>query len=237
MAENVSGALRRYLPVLSWGRQYRRDQAVGDLVAALIVTIMLVPQSLAYALLAGLPAEMGLYASILPILLYAIFGTSRALAVGPVAVVSLMTAAAAGRIAATGTPDYILAALTLAFLSGLMLMALGFLRLGFLANFLSHPVIAGFIPASGVLIATKLEKLLLWISSGRMRPRTTSSARSGSATSAASTSKASTVACCGRRRAPTSLSAPCARAAGATSTATASTGTSSESSCGSTSAS
>ncbi|MCB1387129.1 MAG: sulfate permease [Nitratireductor sp.] len=163
MAENVSGALRRYLPVLSWGRQYRRDQAVGDLVAALIVTIMLVPQSLAYALLAGLPAEMGLYASILPILLYAIFGTSRALAVGPVAVVSLMTAAAAGRIAATGTPDYILAALTLAFLSGLMLMALGFLRLGFLANFLSHPVIAGFITASGVLIATSQLKHILGI--------------------------------------------------------------------------
>ena len=88
--------LTQYLPVLDWGRRYDLDKLSGDLVAAVIVTIMLIPQSLAYALLAGLPAEAGLYASILPIVLYAIFGTSRTLAVGPVAVVSLMTAAAIG---------------------------------------------------------------------------------------------------------------------------------------------
>ena len=143
----------QYLPVLSWARSYGRAELSNDLMAAVIVTIMLIPQSLAYALLAGLPPEAGLYASIAPILLYAIFGTSRALAVGPVAVVSLLTASAVGQVAEQGTAGYAVAALTLAFLSGSFLLLLGFLRLGFLANFLSHPVIAGFITASGVLIA------------------------------------------------------------------------------------
>ena len=145
--------IARYLPILDWGRQYNRTAFSNDLIAAVIVTIMLVPQSLAYALLAGLPPEAGIYASIVPIVLYAIFGTSRALAVGPVAVVSLMTAAAIGNVAESGTMGYAMAALTLAALSGAILLAMGFLRLGFLANFLSHPVIAGFITASGILIA------------------------------------------------------------------------------------
>ena len=157
-------SLSRYFPILDWGKTYDKTTLTSDLVAALIVTIMLIPQSLAYALLAGLPAEMGLYASILPLVAYAIFGTSRALAVGPVAVVSLMTAAAAGNLAAQGTPEYIAAAITLAFLSGLMLLALGFFRLGFLANFLSHPVIAGFITASGLLIATSQLKHIFGVS-------------------------------------------------------------------------
>ncbi len=148
-----SPTLSRYLPILEWGRHYDRDTLSADLMAAVIVTIMLIPQSLAYALLAGLPPEMGLYASIVPIMLYAVFGTSKALAVGPVAVVSLMTAAALGQVAASGTADYISAALTLAALSGGILLAMGLFRLGFLANFLSHPVIAGFITASGILIA------------------------------------------------------------------------------------
>ncbi len=148
-----AGALVRYLPILVWGRAYSRDALSNDVLAAVIVTIMLIPQSLAYALLAGLPAEMGLYASILPLVAYAIFGTSNALAVGPVAVVSLMTAAAVGKLALPGTADYIAAAIALAFLSGLVLLVMGFLRLGFLASFLSHPVIAGFITASGILIA------------------------------------------------------------------------------------
>ena len=157
-------ALRRNLPILDWSRDYSRDTLTSDMVAAVIVTIMLIPQSLAYALLAGLPPEMGLYASILPLVAYAIFGTSRALAVGPVAVVSLMTAAAVGKLAAQGTPEYIAAAITLAFLSGLMLLAMGLFRLGFLANFLSHPVIAGFITASGLLIATSQLKHIFGIS-------------------------------------------------------------------------
>lgn len=142
-----------YLPILDWGRHYDRHALTNDLVAAIIVTIMLIPQSLAYAMLAGLPPQVGLYASILPIAAYAVFGTSRSLAVGPVAVVSLMTAAAVGNVAAQGTPEYIAAALALAFISGLMLLAMGFLRLGFLASFLSHPVISGFIVAAGLLIA------------------------------------------------------------------------------------
>ena len=151
------------LPILDWGRQYNRDTLAGDLVAALIVTIMLIPQSLAYALLAGLPAEVGLYASVAPLLAYAVFGSSRVLAVGPVAVVSLMTAASIGQFAAAGTPAYWAAAITLAFLSGAMLLAMGLLRLGFLANFLSHPVISGFISASGLLIAASQLKVLMGV--------------------------------------------------------------------------
>lgn len=145
--------LERYLPILQWLKVYNKGTLTNDLVAALIVTIMLIPQSLAYALLAGLPAEVGLYASILPLVAYAIFGTSRTLAVGPVAVVSLMTAAAVGNMALQGTAEYLTAAIALAFLSGLMLIVMGILRLGMLANFLSHPVISGFITASGIIIA------------------------------------------------------------------------------------
>lgn len=156
--------MHRYLPILTWGKNYSRTALSNDMVAALIVTIMLIPQSLAYALLAGLPPEAGLYASILPIILYAIFGTSRALAVGPVAVVSLMTAASIGAIAEAGTAGYAIAALTLAFLSGSVLLLMGFFRLGFLANFLSHPVIAGFITASGVLIAASQLKHIFGVS-------------------------------------------------------------------------
>ena len=155
--------LERHLPILQWGKSYDRETLTSDAVAAVIVTIMLIPQSLAYALLAGLPAQMGLYASILPLVAYAIFGTSRALAVGPVAVVSLMTAASVGNMALQGTAEYALAAVTLAFLSGLILLVLGVFRLGFLANFLSHPVIAGFITASGVLIATSQLKHIFGI--------------------------------------------------------------------------
>ena len=137
---------------------------MSDGVAALIVTIMLIPQSLAYAMLAGLPPEVGLYASVAPLLLYAVFGTSRVLAVGPVAVVSLMTAAAIGQHAPAGTPEYWAVAITLAFLSGLLLLSMGLLRLGFLANFLSHPVISGFISASGILIAASQLKTLMGVS-------------------------------------------------------------------------
>lgn len=153
----------QYLPILTWAKEYNRDTASSDILAAVIVTIMLIPQSLAYALLAGLPAEMGLYASILPLVAYAIFGTSRALAVGPVAVVSLMTAAAIGNLGLSDPAQIALAAGTLAFISGALLLVLGVLRLGFLANFLSHPVIAGFITASGVLIAASQLKHIFGI--------------------------------------------------------------------------
>ncbi|MPQ93823.1 sodium-independent anion transporter [Thioclava sediminum] len=145
--------LKRYLPILSWGRDYDRPTFEADLIAAVIVTIMLIPQSLAYSLLAGMPPEYGLYASVLPLLIYAVFGTSRPLAVGPVAVISLMTAAAVGKVAAQGTPEYIAAAVALAFLSGVMLVIMGFLRMGFITAFLSHPVLSGFTSAVGILIA------------------------------------------------------------------------------------
>ncbi len=158
--------LKRFFPILEWGRTYNANVLTDDLVAAVIVTIMLIPQSLAYALLAGLPPVVGLYASIAPLALYAIFGTSRTLAVGPVAVISLMTASAAGAVAQQGTAAYLEAAITLAMLSGIMLAVLGLLRAGFLANLLSHPVISGFITASGVLIATSQLKHILGISAG-----------------------------------------------------------------------
>ncbi|WP_245242974.1 sulfate permease [Pararhodobacter sp. SW119] len=169
MTDRMNGkgrGVRRFLPILDWGRDYRFSTLADDLLAAVIVTIMLVPQSLAYAMLAGLPPQVGLYASILPLVAYAIFGTSRTLAVGPVAVISLMTAAAVGQLALTTVEGAIAASAALAALSGLMLMAMGVLRLGFLANFLSHPVIAGFITASGLLIAVSQLRHILGIAGG-----------------------------------------------------------------------
>ena len=124
---------------------------------------MLIPQGLAYALLAGLPPEAGLYASVAPLLLYALFGTSRVLAVGPVAVVSLMTAAAISEQGALSSASPWAIAITLAFLSGALLLLMGLLKLGFLANFLSHPVISGFISASGLLIAASQLKTILGV--------------------------------------------------------------------------
>lgn len=142
------------MPILGWGKTYSLLHFYQDMSAAVIVTIMLIPQSLAYALLAGLPPEIGLYASMMPLVAYMIFGTSNTLAVGPVAVISLMTASAIGKLTLTGEVDYLSAAVMLALLSGIMLLLLGIFRLGFLANFLSHPVISGFIIAAGLLIAT-----------------------------------------------------------------------------------
>jgi SulP family sulfate permease len=158
--------MSRFLPCLSWLGRYDGEMFRGDALAAAIVTVMLIPQSLAYALLAGLPPEVGLYASMLPLLGYALFGSSNALAVGPVAVVSLMTAAALGEVAAAGSADYLTAALVLALLSGLFLIAMGLLRLGFLASLLSHPVISGFISASGILIAASQARHVLGIDGG-----------------------------------------------------------------------
>lgn len=155
--------LVRYLPFLQWARQYDREAAGKDVLAAVIVTLMLIPQSLAYAMLAGLPPVVGLYASILPLLAYTLFGTSRTLAVGPVAVVSLMTAAALAPMFSAGSVEYAGAAMLLALLSGAILLLMALLRLGFLANFLSHPVISGFISASGLLIALGQLKHILGV--------------------------------------------------------------------------
>ena len=168
--------ISRYLPILDWGSRYNSTTLTNDGVAAIIVTIMLIPQSLAYAMLAGLPPEIGLYASILPLIAYAIFGTSRTLAVGPVAVVSLMTLTAASAIALPGSAEFIAAALVLALLSGLFLLLLGIFKLGFLANLLSHPVVSGFITASGIIIATSQLKSIFGIkASGAAMPELVSS--------------------------------------------------------------
>lgn len=148
-----TGERRAWLPAIAWLSGYDRATFGNDAVAAVIVTVMLVPQSLAYALLAGLPPVVGLYASVLPLVIYAALGTSRTLSVGPVAILSLMTASALNGLAVPGTVQYIAAAGMLGLLSGVLLLGFGLLRLGFLANLLSHPVVAGFISASAIVIA------------------------------------------------------------------------------------
>ena len=151
--QRVGRILKSYFPIIEWGPKYKRQTAVNDLVVAIIVSIMLVPQSLAYAQLAGLPPEVGLYACMAPLILYAIFGTSRSLSVGPVAVTSLMTLAAVAPIAAQGTQEYMEAAMVLALMTGIFLLILGFLKLGFLSNFMSFPVMSGLGTAVGLQIA------------------------------------------------------------------------------------
>ncbi|WNL40445.1 sulfate permease [Halomonas sp. PAMB 3232] len=157
--------LKRYFPILTWLPHYHRGLFSADLLAGLIVTVMVIPQSLAYALLAGLPAVVGLYASILPQLFYTLMGTSRTLAVGPVAIIALMTGAALSAVAEPSSALYLEAALVLSLLSGLILVGMGIARMGFFSNFLSHPVISGFLTASGILIAASQLGSLLGIQS------------------------------------------------------------------------
>jgi sulfate permease, SulP family len=156
---------KKLLP--DWFRRYQSAWLAGDVIAGAIVTVMLIPQSLAYAMLAGLPPQAGLYASLLPIFAYALFGSSMTLAVGPVAVASLMTATALAPLATLGSVDYAALAVILALLSGVMLFVFGVLRLGFLAYFLSHPVISGFISGSAVVIAIGQLKYIFGINTPR----------------------------------------------------------------------
>ena len=156
---------KKLLP--DWFKQYQSAWLTGDVIAGAIVTVMLIPQSLAYAMLAGLPPQAGLYASLLPIFAYALFGSSMTLAVGPVAVASLMTATALAPLASVGSVDYAALAVILALLSGVMLFVFGLLRLGFLAYFLSHPVISGFISGSAVVIAIGQLKYIFGIQTPR----------------------------------------------------------------------
>ncbi len=158
-----AGRRFRWLPASDWLATYNREQAAGDVLAAIIVTILLVPQGLAYAMLAGMPPQTGLYASILPLILYALFGTSRTLSVGPAALTSLITASAAGTLAQGDPQLFIKAAIGMGLLSGLFLVAMATLRLGWLTNLLSHPVITGFISGCAILIATSQLKHLLRI--------------------------------------------------------------------------
>ena len=152
-----------YLPITQWLPGYQKTDATQDSLAALIVTLMLIPQSLAYAMVAGLPPVYGLYASILPLFAYTLLGTSKTLAVGPVAVIALMTAETLSELYPTGSIDYIHGASMLAALSGLVLLIMAIFRLGFLTNFISHPVLSGFMTASGILIIISQTKHLLGI--------------------------------------------------------------------------
>ena len=152
-----------YLPITQWLPGYQKTDATQDSLAALIVTLMLIPQSLAYAMVAGLPPVYGLYASILPLFAYTLLGTSKTLAVGPVAVIALMTAETLSELYPPGSIDYIHGASMLAALSGLVLLIMAIFRLGFLTNFISHPVLSGFMTASGILIIISQTKHLLGI--------------------------------------------------------------------------
>ncbi len=142
-----------WLPILRWAPVYSRQEAVGDAMAAATIMLLLIPQSMAYALLAGLPAVTGLYASMLPLVVYALMGTSPALGVGPAALRSIMSLAAVGAVVAQGSADFVAASLLLAVMVGALLLVMGALRMGFVAGFLSHPVLSGFVTASGLLIA------------------------------------------------------------------------------------
>ncbi|TAH11009.1 MAG: sulfate permease [Curvibacter sp.] len=153
--------MQKLLP--NWLRNYQRGWLGGDVSAGLIVAVLVIPQSLAYTLLAGLPAEMGLYASILPVVAYALLGSSMTLAVGPVAIAALMTASALQPLAIAGTTEYTQMAMHLALISGLMFLAFGALRLGWLAYFLSHPVVSGFVTGSAVVIALGQLKHILGV--------------------------------------------------------------------------
>ena len=154
----------RFFPLFGLLKQYRSEDFSGDLLAGIIVAIMLVPQSMGYALLAGLPPQAGLYASIVPLMIYGLLGSSRFLAVGPVAMVSLLVASGVGGLVASGSPEYWTFALTLSFMSALILILLGVVRAGFLVNFLSHPVLSGFTTAAAIIIGVSQLKHVLGVS-------------------------------------------------------------------------
>lgn len=157
----MSNVLRRWIPALRWLPGYDRRDLGGDVSAGFTVAVMLIPQGMAYAMLAGLPPIVGLYASVFPLLAYALLGTSRQLAVGPVAMVSLLVATGVGAIAPAGSAEYVALAIALAGMVGVLQLAMGVLRLGALVTFLSHPVVSGFTSAAAIIIGlSQLEHLL-----------------------------------------------------------------------------
>lgn len=164
---NVPGWLKTISPLAGTLSEYRREQFVGDLIAGLVVAIMLVPQAMAYAMLAGLPPQVGLYASIVPLILYSLFGTSNSLAVGPVAMVSLLVVSGVGELATPGSSEFIQLCLTLALMIGVLQLAMSAFRLGFLVNFISHPVLVGFTSAAAIVIGFSQLKHLFGISVDR----------------------------------------------------------------------
>jgi len=153
--------LRAWVPILAWLPSYQRADLPADLRAGLTTAVMLVPQAMAYAMLAGLPPIHGLYAASFPLIAYAVFGSSRQLAVGPVAMDSLLVAVGVGALATVGTETYVGYAIMLAAMVGVIQIGLGLVHAGFLVNFLSRPVISGFTSAAALLIAlSQLEHLL-----------------------------------------------------------------------------
>lgn len=153
--------MQKFLPFLQWLPDYKKSFFKKDLVAGLTIAIVLIPQAMAYAMIAGLPPVYGLYASVFPLLVYAFLGTSRQLSIGPVAMDSLLVAAGLGALSLTGIEDYIVMALFLAFLVGSIQLALGLFRMGFLVNFLSKPVISGFTSGAALIIIFSQIKHLL----------------------------------------------------------------------------
>jgi SulP family sulfate permease len=155
--------MKKFLPFLEWLPNYKRSDLQGDISAGLTVGVMLIPQGMAYSMLAGLPPIYGLYASTIPLIIYALFGTSRQLAVGPVAMVALLISSGVGALAPLGSEEFIAYAILLAMMVGVIQFAMGAFRLGFLVNFLSHPVIAGFTSAAALIIGFSQLKHLLGI--------------------------------------------------------------------------
>ena len=151
---SAPGRLARAIPILDWLPRYRRADLRGDVVAGITGAAILVPQSMAYATIAGLPPIVGLYASVVPVLVYAVLGGSPQLSVGPLATISIIGAVALAKLAPPGSAQYVALAATLAILVGGVHLALGWSRLGFLLRFLSEPVMTGFIAAVGVIIIT-----------------------------------------------------------------------------------
>ena len=154
---------KKYIPILDWLPNYKKEWFKGDLGAGLTVGIMLIPQGIAYAMIAGLPPIYGLYTAMIPQIIYAIFGTSRQLAVGPVAMDSLIVASGVAALAQIGTENFIEFAILLAFMMGFLQVVFGFFKLGFLVNFLSRPVISGFTSAAALIIGLNQLKHLLGI--------------------------------------------------------------------------
>jgi SulP family sulfate permease len=156
-------ALKRFIPMLRWLSNYDRADFRPDLIAGLTTAVMLVPQAMAYAVLAGLPPEQGLYAATVPLIVYALFGSSRQLAVGPVAVVSLLVLTSVSALAEPGSGEYIALATLLAFMVGAIQLAMGLFKMGFVVNFLSHPVISGFTSGAAIIIGLSQLKDLIGI--------------------------------------------------------------------------
>ncbi|MDP5276671.1 SulP family inorganic anion transporter [Chengkuizengella axinellae] len=155
--------LKKIFPALDWIQRYNKQDLRGDTSAGLIVAIMLIPQAMAYAMIAGLPPVIGLYASTIPLFIYAIMGSSRQLAVGPVAMVSLLVFSGVSVLADPGTEEYLSYVFLLMFMTGIIQLAMGVFKLGFIVNFLSHAVVSGFTSAAALIIGMSQLKNLLGI--------------------------------------------------------------------------